>query len=625
MSVKTYGIKEEFTGMEKCGGADIYEYFRDRPSLQLDTETDEGRIISLQLGGGGTQFFIDCRHVDVREFKNLIENKECVVQNSKYDYKVLKAVGIMMEKIWDTMLAECVLYCGYEKWGYGLANLAMRYLGIELEKETRSSFSEMEGKEFSERQIRYACLDVTYLDDIRWVQEEKLTEKALMRTLWLENQVVKAFGDMEYNGMGFEPEKWMKISHQTQLEAQGLVENLDALVAGDGVLGPLYKPEYVQHDLFGGIGRELNINYASPIQMSKICTQLGFPTDSTDEKHLTRLKGKHKFFSTLLELRKKNKIISTYGESFLKYISPQTGRIHTSYWQIVSTGRTSSGSKQDNAPNLQNLPRKGGFKGCFVAREGWSWISSDYSGQEARLMASAAQDVGLMAIFNSGNDVHCEVGSMMFKKTITKADEEERYLAKTVNFMVPYGAAGKKLADEMEIPEEEAEKLLKLHAAAFPELHKWLKQRGIFAKRKGYSVTIGPIERKRFYPDMEIAKELRKTVKFGDKATWKKILIIEGQTERNGGNSPIQGGAADMSKEALIYVRDLINRYNNEYGEEVVSLLGMVHDSIECEAKTPLAKQFGEEMNQIMVDVANKYLDGVVMKVDTTISHSWKN
>lgn len=442
MSTYTLGVDEKYDGIEHVEKADVFSYFENKPSLELDTETNgicphTNKIISLQLGDANNQFFIDCRRVDVQEFKSLIEEKECLVQNSKFDYKMLKAAGISLEHIFDTMLAECVLYTGYKKWGYGLDHLVARYLGIRLEKEIRASFLNVRDQPFNEQQIRYGCLDVTYLGQIREQQATKLGQLQLVECLNLENEVVKAFGDMEYNGMSFNPKAWMEISHQTHLEAQNLVEKLDSVILTDAKLRPLYKPEYVQSDLFGAPIRELHINYASPLQISKICTELGFPTESTDEKHLTRLKGKHPFFSTLIELRKKNKILSTYGENFLKYISPQTGRVHTSYWQILETGRTSSGSKRDGTPNVQNIPRKGGFKPCFISRPGYSWISSDYSGQEARLMASASGDKGLIDILNSGKDIHCEVGSMMFKKTITKEDEEERYLAKTVNFMVP--------------------------------------------------------------------------------------------------------------------------------------------------------------------------------------------
>lgn len=624
--IYTYGCVIE--GISTCQKEDVYEYFRNKSSMAVDTEATgknphKDVILSLQLGDGENQFFIDCRDGKLEEFKELLEEKECILQNAKFDYQMLKVQGIIMEKIWDVMLAECVLYCGWDKWGYSLDVLVRRYIGRELEKETRKSFIEQGNKAFTEQQARYGCLDVAYLHEIRAKQEILLKEKDLERTHALENQVVKAFGDIEYNGMGFDEKEWLAIASQTQIEAQNLEEELDHVILTDEKLGPIYKPEYVQPSLFGEEQRQVRVNYASPAQISKICTQLGCETDSTDEKHLKRLKNKHTFFSKLLDLRKKNKILSTYGESFLKYIRPETGRVHTSFWQIVETGRTSSGSKADNAPNTQNIPRKGGFKKCFKARPGFRWVSSDYSGQEARIMASASQDEGLMAILNSDEDIHCSVGSMMFKKTITKQDEEERYLAKTVNFMVPYGAASQKLADEMDISEEEAAKLLKLHAEAFPQLHMWLQNMGRHAKRHEYSLTIGPIGRKRFYPDMKEAKALRKKVVYGDKATWKRIFIIEGQTERNGGNSPIQGGAADMSKEALVAVRTLIQQYNSIYGEDVAFLLGMVHDSIECEVRENLAEEFGEEMNQIMVDVANRYLTGVKMKVDTTISLSW--
>lgn len=175
----------------------------------------------------------------------------------------------------------------------------------------------------------------------------------------------------------------------------------------------------------------------------------------------------------------------------------------------------------------------------------------------------------------------------------------------------------------MEISEDEAEKLLELHADAFPQLHRWLRKMGAQGKKDEFITTIGPIKRKRFFPDMEEAKALRKTVKTGDKATWKRILITEGQTERNAGNTPIQGGAADMSKQALVGIRNLVTEYNDTYGENTAFLMGMVHDSIESEAKDAVAKRFAEEKNQIMVDVANKYLEGVKMKVDTKISKKW--
>lgn len=626
MGIYTYGIENE--NFEERSREFICSYFSDKEWISCDTETTgknphKDKIISLQLGDGENQFFIDCRRKDILEFKGFLENKKLIFQNAKFDYKMLKAAGIYIEHIYDTMLMEVMLYTGYEKWGYGLDRLIERYCGKTISKEERKGFTSQGERSFTKSQVEYGATDVLYLHEIKEKQEKRITELGLDYCANIENNAVKALADIEYNGMILNKEKWLAIALKNKQEAKSIGEQLDEIILTDEKLSKKYKPKAIQGDLFGYVSRELNINYASPIQILELIKTLGIYIENTNERELTKVKKKHQFIEKLLELREKNKIVSTYGESFLNYIQPETGKVHTSFWQIKDTGRVSSGDKKDNAPNLQNLPAKNEFRNCFEARPGFKWVSIDYSGQELRLMADASGEQGFIDVLNSGEDLHCYAGSMMFKTIITKEDKELRGKAKTINFGKPYGMGPEKLADTLGISLEEAKELFDIYAKTFPTLNKWLENQGKLAKRLGYSTTFSPCKRRRWYPDMEIAKELRKTVQRGDKETWKKILTIEGQTERNGGNSPIQGSGADICKEALIEVRQLIKQYNIKYNEEVAFLICTVHDAIDSEVREDLAEEFAKEKAKIMVECGNKYVSKVSMEVDITITDFW--
>ena len=624
--IYTYGINSEW--FEERSREYICSYFSDKEWIEVDSETTgkdphNDKIISLQLGDNENQFFIDCRKVNILEFKELLESKNLILQNSKFDYKMLKAAGICIENLYDTMLAECVLYTGYEKWGYGLDKLIERYTGNIISKEERKGFTQQGDRSFTKAQIEYGATDVTYLHQIKEQQEKRIKELNLGYCVNLENNAVKALADIEFNGMILNKEKWLAIALKNKKEAKKLGEQLDEIVLTDEKLSKKYKPPVIQGDLFGFVPRELNINYASPSQILALIKTLGIYVENTNERELTKIKKKHPFIEKLLDLREKNKIVSTYGESFLNYISPYTGKVHTSFWQIKDTGRVSSGNKDDNAPNLQNLPAKNEFRNCFEARKGFKWVSIDYSGQELRLMADASGEQGFIDVLNRGEDLHCYAGSMMFKRTITVADKELRTKSKTINFGKPYGMGPEKLADTLGITIEEAKELFDIYAKTFPTLNKWLENQGKIAKKQGYSLTFSPCRRRRWYPDMSIAKELRKTVQRGDKGTWKKILTIEGQTERNGGNSPIQGSGADICKEALVGVRQLIQQYNDKYKEEVAFLICTVHDAIDSEVREDLAEEFAKEKAKIMVECGNKYVSKVSMEVDITITDFW--
>lgn len=179
-----------------------------------------------------------------------------------------------------------------------------------------------------------------------------------------------------------------------------------------------------------------------------------------------------------------------------------------------------------------------------------------------------------------------------------------------------------KLADTLNISMEESLELFSLYATEFPTVNKWLDSLSDHALRYGFSVTPSPCKRKRYYPELKRVVELRRRGNL-TLSEIDEIKSIEGQVRRNGGNSPIQGAGADICKEALIGVRELIMKYNHKYSEEVAFLVCTVHDAIDVEVREDLAERFSIEMADIMVKCGNKYVTKVTMAVDTTITSEW--
>lgn len=607
------------------------EYFKEHTHIAIDTET-EGRdpyvkkIISIQIGDAKRQYVIDLRVIPIKLFKNLLESKICIFHNAKFDYKFIKMAGITVEKIYDTMLAECILAAGYDKFGYGLADLAKRYLNIDLDKSTRGDFYKLKDNEFTDKQIEYAGLDVAYLHDIMHKQMVLIKKYDLEYCLNLENNVVKALADIELNGVEFDKIAWIQNCKKYEIKLNDLTKQLDEIVIKDSKLNKIYKPKYVQSNLFGYEERMLTINYASPSQTLKMFHELGYKVDSTDSRELEKLTTKHEFFKVLNEYREVAKVISTYGQGFLDYINKHTGRIHTNFWQILRTGRVSSGEKGDKydkgSPNMQNIPADNKFRNCFITRPGFMWVSIDYSGQELRLMADGSGENGFIDVLNTGEDLHCYAGSMMYGKTITKADKELRNQAKTINFGKAYGMGPRKLADQLNISIEKALELFEQYEKAFPVLNNWLKKQGDFAVKHCYSVTFSPCKRRRWYPEMASLKEF--PYDESDTEAQQNYNKVKSKTQRDGANSPIQGSGADICKEALVGIRNLILSYNKQHNTEVAYLINTVHDAIDVEVKKELAEEFAKEMADIMVKCGNKYVKKVKMEVDITITEKWQ-
>lgn len=600
---------------DNISAKDIIKELSNSDILGLDLETQgrdphKKKILSLQLSNEIDQYVIDVRHVDILLFKDLIESKLCIGHNLKFDYKFLKKAGIILNDIHDSFVTEMVIHGGYVgsgiRVGYSLLDVVKRYCGVTLNKDTRRDFFNLTSEPFTEAQIEYAAKDVAYLHEVRLKQLERANKYNLLYCVNLENEVVKVLADMEYNGVYVDKEAWAKLAIDNSNKLRDLEIKLDELIAKELKL-------MIRLSLFGN-ERLINIDYSSPLQVKQILDKMGLHLEDTSNRTLLNNKNKSPIIPLLLDHRSLAKRVSTYGQTFLRAINPVTGRIHTEFKQIIDTGRIASGRKAKKGdknpptPNLQNIPRENTYRNKFKPRNGYSWVSCDYSQQELVIMGEGAKDWDFIKTYNEGGDLHCYVGSLMFEREITKEDAELRTQAKTINFGKAYGMGPGKLADTLDISTEKAIELINRHTKAMPKIDKWLKDQGEIAVKELKSTTFAPCNRIRWFPQLQ--KPL----------TTEEIAAIK----RQGGNSPVQGTGADICKEALVEVRKLVNIYNKQYGRNVCYLLLTVHDQIDVEVEDALAEQFSNEMQKVMEEVPNKYLKVAKMRVDKTITKQWQ-
>ena len=256
----------------------------------------------------------------------------------------------------------------------------------------------------------------------------------------------------------------------------------------------------------------------------------------TDEETLNGLADRHPIINEILEYRGLRKLLSTYIEPLPTFISPVTGRIHTTFNQaLTATGRLSS-----SKPNLQNIPirteRGKEIRKAFVSsRPDGVMVSADYSQIELRIMAHLSCDQHLISAFREGQDVHASTAAKIFGISIDEVTPEQRRIAKTANFGIMYGISTFGLAQRLGISRGEAKKIIEDYFANFPAISSYIDDTLAAARENGYVETV--FGRRRYLPDIN-----------------SKNGTVRSLAERNAVNAPIQGTAADIIKIAMINV-----------------------------------------------------------------------
>ena len=358
----------------------------------------------------------------------------------------------------------------------------------------------------------------------------------------------------------------------------------------------------IEKEIYQIAGEEFNLS--SPKQIGEILfDKLGMkgakktPTGNynTSAEVLEQLAEEYELPAKILEWRSYAKLKSTYTTSLLE-MKDKNNVIHTTFSQtVVNTGRLASSN-----PNLQNIPNRSDIgrkiRECFVARPGYKLISADYSQMELRLLASVANVKALKESFASGIDIHAATAAKVFNLDINNVDREHRNRAKAINFGIVYGISQFGLAKQIGISKEQAKQYIESYFEVMPEVREYMDKTIEFARRNGYVLT--PMGRK------------CSVLGINDKNH-----RISSFAERAAINAPIQGGAADIVKLAMIKVNNLLKE--KEYDARI---LLQVHDELVLEVNERQVNDVAKLVKDVMENIVDLE---VKMLAEVGIGDTW--
>jgi len=606
----------------------VAEYCSSKKVLGVDTETQGldftcKEMIMLQIGDEETQFVIDTRFISIEPLRDILENKDVikVFHNAKFDYKFIKKWSdITCEGIYDTFLTELVLNCG-KKIGFGLKDVAKRYLNVDINKDVRNKFIGLIGQPFTDAQIEYGAKDVEYLLGIRELQLPLIEKHKLTNVVNLENEAVLAFADMEFNGLDLDIESWKELESINTNKADVLAENLDQELIEHSKLSGFVR-KYVQSDMFIPVNkiRKVDVKWTSPKQVLEVFKTLVSKLDNVNGKALYKYKYKHPIIDTYVQYKEAMKLCTSYGDAFFKNLAGDN-KIHTNFHQILDTGRVSS-----SKPNMQQIPADNIYRNCFTSPKGWSFVSADYSSQELNVIAFGSKDPVWLKALEDGQDLHSTCAELVYgEEWLTSGDNNCSYMknkskckcpshkklrtnVKTINFGLAYGMGPNKLSDTLNISVDGAKKLIEEYFKAFPSIKGFLDKLGNYGTRYGYIKTFPPYNRKRWFTNWY--------PKIWDN---KSSTMELGSIERASKNTPIQGASADMTKRALVLMRGYIREFNMP-----VKLVMTVHDQIDTICQDNYVEEWTQTMKGLMETAAKEIVTNGLLKAEVTVSDCWE-
>ncbi|MBD5423893.1 MAG: DNA polymerase I [Allobaculum sp.] len=380
-----------------------------------------------------------------------------------------------------------------------------------------------------------------------------------------------------------------------KMECEGIQISADIL----SEIGKEYQDRMneIAQSVYGYAGHEFNIG--SPKQLGQVLfdemkLMSGGRKRSTAAEVLQKMIGTHPIVDEILEYRKYSKLVSTYIEGLMRYI--KDGHIYTTFNQTVTTtGRLSSSD-----PNLQNISVKTDegkqIRKAFVAPEGYCFLSADYSQIELRLLAHMANEQYMIQAFQEDEDIHNRTASIIFDVPENEVTEQERRVAKTVNFAIIYGQTEFGLSQELGISRFQARQFIQAYMANYPNIHRYMNELIAFCEEHGYVETL--LHRRREIP--EIKDKNYMTREFGKRAAM---------------NAPIQGSAADLIKIAMVKMDKALEEKHLQS-----KMILQIHD----ELIFLVPQEEKEEMEKLIVEIMSQAMElNVPLKASVGVGQSW--
>ena len=525
------------------------------------------------------------QHPEVRDALNGLvgdassagEGRPLAVHDGKALMRPLLDRGVeMRDPLIDTMLAAYLLDPADVR--YELSDVADRYAGIDppahapVEGRLDLDGDSVEPAE----QAGWAALAV---DRLVTPLREALAAQGLDHLNdEVEVPLVRVLARMEHIGIGVDRSVLERIRDELDTEAEAL-----------------------RRQVLDDAGRDINVN--SPKQLAEVLfddlgltptkrTKTGF---STDAQSLEKLRGEHPIVDHLLGYREVEKLRSTYGVGLLAEVDPDE-RIRATFNQTVArTGRLSS-----DAPNLHNIPvrseRGRVFRTAFVSPPGHKLLVADYDQIELRCIAHLAEDPGLIAAFEAGDDIHTATAAQVFDIDVSEVGVKERSTAKMVSYGLAYGMEAYGLAQRLNIATGEAAEILDAYFEAFPAVRQYMDRTVAEARSRGYTETL--FGRRRQIPELASPN-----------------VRLRQAGERQAMNAGIQGLAADIFKVALVR----LDRALEDRGLTSRIVL-QVHDEIILESPEAEVAPASELTREVM---RGAFELRVPLEVDLQVAATW--
>lgn len=498
----------------------------------------------------------------------LDENIQKISQNLKFNYSVMANYNINLKCMsFDTMLESYVL----NSVGGGIGRHNMNSLAEKHLDYKTINFEDIAGKGKNQLTFNKISLEKASTYAIEDANVTLLLHKKLWPQLEVEPKLkgifqqieiplTRVLANIERVGVLIDKNKLIKLSQEIEIR---LIEiKKEAYTIAEQKFN-LSSTKQLQSILF------------KKLQLPMIKkTRNGDP--STNEEVLEKLSSKHKLPKIILKYRTLLKLKSTYSDKLPMMIHPKTKRIHTCYYQaITTTGRLSS-----RDPNLQNIPvrteegRK--IRQAFIARKGYKILSADYSQIELRIMAHFSQDKELYDIFSKEQDIHSVTAAEIFDVLLPDVTNEQRRSAKAINFGLMYGMSSFRLSHQLGITRSQAQNYINRYFNRYSGILNYIELSRKKASEQGYVETL---EGRRLYlPDINSYNVIKRKA-----------------SEREAINAPMQGTAADIIKKTMISLDKWIETVKPD-----LYILMQVHDELVFEVKESAIDQSKQKIRQLM-------------------------
>ena len=512
-------------------------------------------------------------------------------QNLKFDLAVLKAHGVDVRgPFFDTMLAHGLTHPEQRHTMDYMAESLLGYTPISItsligergpgQRTMREAF-----RERPEEVVAYSCEDADITLQLADKLGPELDAQGLRRVFEeIECPLVPVLVEMEAEGIRIDVDRLKAIGRDLQDQAARLQDRV--IEAAGGLHFNLNSPKQLGEVLFE------KLKLVEKAKKTKTGQYV------TNEQVLAELAPKHPIVKDILDYREVVKLKGTYVDALPAHVDPRTGRVHTTFHQMVAaTGRLASSD-----PNLQNIPVRTelgrGIRDAFVARDSQHLLfSADYSQIELRVMAALSGDPAMKEAFVQGMDIHSATAARIYGVEAGAVDGEMRRRAKMVNFGIIYGISAFGLAQRLGIARGEADTIIKAYLERYSGVRDFMERVVAEARQKGYVETLSG--RRRSLRDLSSANQ-----------------NIRSAAERMAINTPIQGTAADMIKLAMIRVRQALS------GSGLRSrLLLQVHDELVFD----MAVDEEEALRPLVVEAMTEALplQGVPVVVETGKGRTW--